>query len=296
MKINSDWHMHSNNSCDEACAKIADIVREADELGIENFGITDHLHVPHNLPDLVASRKEFLVCNASSNFHFGVEASCVSRWEIDELAKGNYTGDPTYGIREGGPPEGPLAIGITERDIVALGIEYIVGGTHWPIYVPIERMPVIKNYHQQNMFFATHPWVDIVAHPWWWMMHWADADGKHLAEPWFDDFKVIPQSMHDEFAAAAMEYGKLVEINLCAMLFNWRFSDRFKQQYLEYFAALKAKGVKLSIGSDLHAAHYHEIDFASAETMLDRVGITEADLHAPDFSRDILKRRSRTSS
>ena len=78
-----------------------------------------------------------------------------------------------------------------------------LAGTHWPMYVPLEREAVIRDYHRQNMFLATHPLVDIVAHPWWWMGHWMDRDGNFPAEPWFDDFDVIPRSMHQEFAAAA---------------------------------------------------------------------------------------------
>lgn len=130
MRITSDWHIHSNNSCDGACASIADIIREGAALGIKDFGISDHLHTPYNIPDLVASRKEYLECNPPANFHFGVEASCVSQWEINEIAKGNGGDNPVYGIREGGPINSPLAIGINEDDIAELGIEFVVGGTH----------------------------------------------------------------------------------------------------------------------------------------------------------------------
>jgi histidinol phosphatase-like PHP family hydrolase len=195
----------------------------------------------------------------------------VSQWEIDEIARGQYD-RPVYGLRSGGQAGCDLAIGITVQDVSRYQIEYVVGGTHWPMYVPLEREAVIRDYHRQNMFLATHPLVDIVAHPWWWMGHWQDDNGNFDGEPWFDDFGVIPKSMHNEFAAAVVEHNKAVEINLSANLFNPHYPDRFVRQYLEYLAELESAGARLSIGSDCHSAHY-EIDFKAAGQMLESVGI-----------------------
>jgi histidinol phosphatase-like PHP family hydrolase len=141
----------------------------------------------------------------------------------------------------------------------------------------MERDAVIRDYHRQNVYLATHPLVDVVAHPWWWMGHWQDQDGNFRAEPWFDDFNCIPKSMHDEFAHAAIENNAAVEINICAMLLNPGYPDRFKLQYLEYAAMLKSEGCMLSIGSDCHSAHY-EIDFETAGQMLESVGIRNEEL------------------
>ena len=62
MKITSDWHIHSRNSCDGACMEVAHLVADAREQGIEDFGLTDHLHTQYNLPDVVASRRELDAC------------------------------------------------------------------------------------------------------------------------------------------------------------------------------------------------------------------------------------------
>lgn len=271
MKISSDWHIHSRNSCDAACMVVSDLVSDAKENGIFDFGLTDHIHTPFNLPDVAASRREFLSTGPSPHFHFGVEVSSVSQWEIDEIASGRYD-NPVYGLRSGGAAGCDLAIGITAQDVEAYGIEYVVGGTHWPMYVPLEREAVIRDYHRQNMFLVTHPLVDIVAHPWWWMGHWQEANGNYRTGPWFDDFGVIPVSMHREFAAAAVEHNKAVEINISANLLNPHYPERFAWQYLEYLAELQAEGVRLSIGSDCHTARY-EIDFHTAGQMLESVGI-----------------------
>lgn len=80
------------------------------------------------------------------------------------------------------------------------------------MYVPLDREVIMRDYHRQNMFLATHPLVDIVAHPWWWHGHWRDSDGCYRAEPWFDDFSRIPQDVHNEFASAAIQHDIVVEI------------------------------------------------------------------------------------
>jgi histidinol phosphatase-like PHP family hydrolase len=139
--------------------------------------------------------------------------------------------------------------------------------------VPFTRDAVIRDYHRQNMFLATNPLVDIVAHPWWWMGHWKDDNDDYPAEPWFDDFGVIPKSIHDEFAAAAVEHGTAVEINISANLLNPHYPAHFAEQYLAYLAGLQSQGVTLSIGSDCHSEHY-EFDFAKVETMLREAGIS----------------------
>ncbi len=273
MNITTDWHIHSEHSCDGACMTVPDLVLHAGDKGVEDFGLTDHLHTPFNLPDLEKSRAAFLATGPSPHFHFGVEVSCVSQWELGEIAAGRAS-EPVYGIRRGGPAGGALAIGLGRREIDRYGIEYVVAGTHWPMYVEFERRTIIRDYHRQNMFLAVHPLVDIVAHPWWWMGHWQDAHGNFAAEPWFDDFRVIPRSMHDEFAAACLENGAAVEVNISAILLNPHYPARFVRQYLEYIAELHRRGVSLAIGSDCHSAHY-EIDFERTAMLLGPLGIGE---------------------
>lgn len=276
MKLTSDWHIHTRNSCDEASLVISILISSASAQGIEDYGITDHLHTPYNLPDLVASREEFLANDPSPRFHFGVEVSCVSEWELAEIATGSYE-NPVYGLRKGGPPGGPLAIGISAEDIDRLSIEYVVGGVHWPMYIAMERDAVIRDYHRQKMFLATHPLVDIIAHPWWWMGHWQDADGRYRGDPWLDDFGKIPQSMHDEFAAAIREHDKVVEINIEAILLNKSYPESFVPQYLEYLAGLKDRDVKFCIGSDCHSAEY-VMGFEKTAQMLESLNIKDEGL------------------
>jgi histidinol phosphatase-like PHP family hydrolase len=276
MQLTSDWHIHSRNSCDEASLALVDLLADAQVAGVSDLGVTDHVHTPFNLPDLDRSRAEFVASAPPSWFHFGVEVSCVSQWELDLIRRGGPP-NPVYGVRAGGPAAAPLALGITAEELSERGVEYVVGGTHWPMYVPMARQAVIQDYHRQNLFLATHPLVDVVAHPWWWHGAWADSQGNFTTDPWLGDFAWIPASMHDEFRAAAKQHSVKVEINLSAMLLNPHYPTRFKEQYAEYLAWLKEGGVMLSLGSDCHD-HRYQIDFGTAAAMLDRVGIRDGDL------------------
>lgn len=275
MNLTSDWHIHSEHSCDSACMPVADLPGHTARRGILDYGVTDHLHTPFNWPDVKASRLSYLATHPSPHFHFGIELSCVSQWELEELAKGGHA-DPVYGLREGGPVSAAPALAITAEELRAMGIEYVVAGVHWPLYVPLERQAVIRDYHRQLMFLATHPLVTIVAHPWWWMGHWKDAAGKYSTEPWFDDFRVIPASLHDELAAALREHGTVLEINIWATLKNYEYPPHFAGQYLEYLAGMKERGVKFSIGSDTHDRNY-TADFEDAARLLEKAGFKESD-------------------
>jgi histidinol phosphatase-like PHP family hydrolase len=276
MKITSDWHIHTQNSCDGACATIADIITDAAALGIRDFGITDHLHTMYNYPDLVASRTEFDACHPGPNIHFGIEASSVSAWELAQLPKIKAE-KMTYGMRAGGPANAKPAVGFDAELLEELNIEYVVAGTHWPLYVPFERDAIIRSYHEQNMFLAQHQLVTIVAHPWWWMGHWQGENDTYHGKPWFDDFGKIPQSMHDEFGAAAVENNTAVEINLSAILLNRRYPAGFAERYLDYMVGLKEQGVTFSIGSDLHLARLTQIDYTTCENLLEKAGFRDED-------------------
>lgn len=280
MPITCDWHIHTTHSCDcgprNMGVPMAALAEQARAQGVADLGVTDHLHTAYNLKDIFDSREEFDALPFDARMHFGIEVSCVSKWEIDEIESGRRPAT-TYGLREGGPAGGPLAIGLSAEDVREYGIEYVVGGVHWPLFVPLERQAVIRDYHRQNLFLATHPLVRIVAHPWWWHGHWQDAQGRFAAEPWLDDFGVIPRSMHDEFAAACIEHGKAVEVNLGACLMNPTYPASFAPRYIEYLAGLKSRGVTLALGSDTHGPRYPD-DLAAVARLLDPLDLHEADL------------------
>jgi len=247
------------------------LVKGASKKGIERFGLTDHIHTYYNYPDILSSLRDY-ESNRKDDFFFGVEVSCVSQWELNEIRRGSYNGDITYGIRSGGSPGCSLAIAIDEKFKEENSIEFVVGGTHWSLYTDDSAVSVINDYHRQNMFLAQHPLVDIVAHPWWYYGPCKDG--------WTEDFSIIPQSMHYEFLDACLENNKLIEINLAAMLLSKRYSESFKEQYMEYLVMLREKGARFSIGSDCHSKFY-DIDFEKASEMLEKAGFTANDFHSP---------------
>ncbi|MBN2852132.1 MAG: PHP domain-containing protein [Clostridia bacterium] len=269
--ITSDYHIHTEYSCDDACMTYNTLIKKAKIRGIKDFGVTDHIHTPFNHPDIKNSHEMFMK-KKIEGMHFGVEVSAVSKWELDKIALGDYEGNITYGIREGGIPEGELAIAIDEAFIKKYDIEFVVGGTHWLMYKEYTRENLIHDYHRQNLFLANHPLIDIVAHPWWYMGPFKNERNLYTTLPWFDDFKVIPQSIHVELAEALIKNGKFHEVNLSAILLSNHYTEHFKKQYLEYLAFMQDLGVKFTVGSDCHNENY-DIDFIHSNSLIEKYGI-----------------------
>jgi len=270
-QILSDWHIHTERSCDGACLEMRDLVREASRLSITDFGVTDHLHTSYNLPDIEKSKADYLTAVAADpglagRFHFGIEVSSVSQWEIDKVLKGDYKGDVTYGLRSGWPDGALPAIALDAGYIAGMGIEFVVGGVHWPLTYDLSVDSLIKDYHRQYMFLARHANVDILAHYLWWLPR-SDA-----ANP-FEEFGGVPDYMKTELAEALLDNGCAFELNLEAMLLSDYVTEKFKREYLEYAAQLQSQGVTLAIGSDCHDKHYTAIDFEKSSRMIEESGV-----------------------
>jgi histidinol phosphatase-like PHP family hydrolase len=276
MSLTSDWHIHSQNSYDRASMPLRQLITEVTAAGVRSFGVTDHVNTQLHLADLAASRAEFDACGPAPGFHFGVEVSVMAQAELDEVAAGKHESAPK-GVPSARRPGCPLAIALTEAHIAEHRIEYVVGGVHWAMDPTETRDAAIRDHHRQNMFLVPHPLIDVFAHPWQWGGYGRDTGGAYTAEPWFDDFGRVPGSMHDEFAAAAVDNDTKVEINIAGMLLNAAYPDGFKRQYLDYLAGLKERGVALALGSDCHEPHY-DVDLETTERMLDSVNIHDADL------------------
>ena len=274
MKITQDWHIHSEYSCDDACLKMEDLVAETEQIGILDYGVSDHLHTGYNTPDIINSRKHYESVISKNpalkgKFHFGIEISCVSQWELDKISNGDYnhTENITYGIRSGGPKNAAPAIAADSSYIEENGIEYVIGGVHWPLYCDYDRESLLKDYHRQYMFLAQHKNVNILAHYLWWM-----PPGPEVENP-FADFSNIPKAMKRELAFALKENNCAFELNLCAVLLASNVTEKFKREYLDYAVEIQSMGVSLAIGGDCHSRHYTEIDFEFSSKMLEASGI-----------------------
>ena len=284
MKIRQNLHIHSKHSCDSACASLDDIQKEMTAAGITEFGISDHLHTSYNLCDLQGARNEFLCYDRPKNFHFGVEVSGVSQWEIDKITSGNYTrffDDPVYGIRfEKGPADSPVRIGITAEDKKNLGIEYVIGGVHWPLYSEATREGAYEDYFRQMMALIENPLVDILAHPWdsielaagnWYPMENRNNDHKD-----WDAILNIPQEYNDKLIEALLKHNKCAELNLSILVGG--APEKCKRHYWNMLSEWREAGVKFTIGTDQHTAHHNGVIITASELLLDCYGFKDDDI------------------
>lgn len=208
-----DWHLHTCCSCDEACMEFEDLITSADQLGLVEYCVTDHLHTQFNEPDIARSRKAYDAAmerhpELKGKFHFGVEASVMSQWEIGQIAKGVRYGTMRHGIREGGPPYDKPVIMADAEFVERYGIEVVVTGVHWSLYSPNTPEDTVRDFFRQYMFAATHPQTDILAHVGWWFPVLAIENPSlnfSMKDPFLDFAKAFTPSMRDELQAAVLE-------------------------------------------------------------------------------------------
>ncbi len=283
MKIKQNFHIHSHHSCDSACATIRDIQKEQEALGVAVFGLSDHLHTRYNLPDVVSAYRDYLGILPHKDFHFGVEITCMTQWECEAINSGDFTpisDEPIYGLRRDVPKQGKYCLDITDEEIRANGIEFIVAGVHWPDGFPKTLADSIDNLFVQEMFLASHPLVDVVAHPWYpleltagdWFRH---RDQAHID---WNAHTAIPRELNDQLGAEMLKHGKLAEINLSEIVGR---PDCVVTARMECYARWREAGLKFTIGSDQHSAHADAAQFAAAEKLLNQYGFQESDFALP---------------
>lgn len=285
MKLIQNFHIHSLHSCDSACATILDIMAEMKNLGVGEFGLTDHYHTSYNLPDIVSARRDFLASRPPKNFHFGIEVSVVDQRECDRIAAGDYTAwgdEPVYGFRDMTDYTGKFVMDLTEDTIREQGIEFVVGGIHWPLCLYNGKQEMIKHYRDLQLFLIQHPLVDILAHPWDsldaaagdWYIH---RDEAHIDRSVFSQ---IPAEYNQQLAEALLKYNKLAEINASVIC---NANDTIRRFYMETFCDWKQRGVKFTLGTDQHSAHASKEKIAAFEGYLTEYGFTENDIVIPKF-------------
>lgn len=270
---------------------MARLYEEARRAGIDWLGVTDHISCRLNDDYLLAARREYDELEPKPGFLFGLEVSCLRRWDLERNDRMGVEGGD-FAFHAGGPEAGELALYLPEELMEKLKPAYVIGGVHWPLGTPVDREAVIREYHRQYMFLAEHPRVDVVGHPWWfvsppwWDGAWHDERDRYQGPPWFDDFGAVPESMHEELAAAARQNDTAVEINPGAIFSNPRYPAAFKLDYWDYLAGMKERGVQFITGSDSHADGYNRDRLPSIESEVERLGLTESHLWTPPAARD----------
>lgn len=241
--IYSDWHIHTDASYD-ARLPLETLIAAAKEQGLRNIGITDHLNYNDdqfwgNIRQSVENYRRLK--HTFPGLRLGVELTPISQPYYDHVAR--------TGTRQGyvppvhAEPYG-IALAGTKEELVALGIQYAVGAAHWRVDVADENLKdsldaQIREWHRQQMYLACDERVTILGHPW------------SCNDSWYEDFTVVPASMHDELAAALLENGKYAECNV-GMFIARDTADPFRHQYAEFLRFLFEKGVPITYGSDCH--------------------------------------------
>ncbi|MBE6919636.1 MAG: PHP domain-containing protein [Ruminococcaceae bacterium] len=269
MILHSDWHIHSEASYD-ASLPLQQILRDAQQLGFEKVGITDHLNfndhafvadIRRSARDVAALQPQF------PQLVLGVELTPIEKPLFDYIAK--------TGSRDGYEPPATdkpydIELPMTLSQLKALGIRYAVGASHWRVdlpharKMPLERDTIIREWYRQQMWLACDERVTILGHPWY--------IGEGL---WYDDFSVIPASMNRDIAAAVKEHGKYVECSE-GMLCDPLTSERFRHQYAEFLRELFEMGIPVTYGSDSHSVFAPDAEKAAA--YLEAAGFRDGDI------------------
>lgn len=243
--IHSDWHIHTEHSYD-ASNPLEAIIREAKKQGLRLVGITDHANFNDEkfMGDLRNSVAAVKAAQAEHPFLvLGVELTPIEKPEYDYIAK--------TGTREGyqAPIQDKpfdIALAATKEELMALGVRYAIGASHWRVDVPgAKQLPIdmdacIREWFRQQMWLACDERVTILGHPWY--------HGKRI---WYDDFSRIPRSMNLELAAALKENGKHVECNSHFFRVE-QATETFRHQYAEFLRELFEMGISITYGSDSH--------------------------------------------
>jgi len=270
MIINSDWHIHSENSYD-ATLPLEEIYKNAKKYGFKKVGIADHLNYNDKkfLADLNSSAKNVKEFQKTHpDIILGVELTPIEKPEFDHIKK--------TGTREGYIPPATdkpydIELGLTREELMALGVRYAVGASHWRVdspgskNMPPDKNAMIKEWYRQQMWLSCDERVTILGHPW--------CNGDSV---WYDDFSAIPRSMNMDIAAALKENKKYVEFN-SGFLFCDKTSEKFRVQYAEFIRELFEMGIPVTYGSDSHKTYINNNEHLKAEKLLNEVGFKAGD-------------------
>lgn len=254
MSLAIDLHIHTHYlGCANETMTVPAIVERLRRHGVRKFAITDHLNTRERLADhqpIKADLEALPEAESSMEAYFGVELnflSCDGEFAYDE------------GIRD------------------EMGFQFAIGGIHSTYIDEYDLMKLVDIQHRHHLRTCHDPLVDVVVHPWWFSKGEFDSKGF----PWFDDLSVVPEDLTREFGRVAAETGTAIEINAAAIFICPHYSDRFKEQYVDYLALLREQGPKFTIGSDAHdAAHFDGLP-ATVDAAR-RAGITDDMIWTPD--------------
>lgn len=269
MIIHSDWHIHSDASYDSALP-LDEIYNKSREFGFKKVGITDHLNYNDtsfvgDLHNSVKNVGEFQ--KDHPDMILGVELTPIAVPEFEYIKK--------TGTRDGFTPDlsktpYDIELAMTKEELTSLGVKYAIGASHWRVDIPKSMAgnstldELINEWYRQQMWLACDERVTILGHPWY--------NGRGI---WYEDFTVIPRSMHLDIAAALKENGKYVECN--SHFFNTqKTEDKFRTQYADFLREMFEMGIPVVYGSDSH--NEYKTAHIATEQYLEKAGFKDGDI------------------
>lgn len=240
--------MHSDASYDSSYSLEA-LIEDCRKRGFVSFGVTDHVN--YNETTFLDAMKESArkvkeAKKATPELLLGVELTPITKAEYDYLKVNGGSREGFIAPISDKPLEMELAV--TKEEMLAEGIQYAIGASHWRVDVVDRRMPgsvdeLIKEWYRQQIWLAQDERVTILGHPWY-----------HGAGIWYDDFNRIPKSMNDEIGAALLEGGKYVECNTDVVC-SPKACEKYRYQYVEFLREFFERGIPVTIGSDSHNSY-----------------------------------------
>ena len=273
MIIHSDWHMHSEASYDSNLP-LEEIALAAEKFGFRKMGVTDHVNFNDQkfLADLKKSAESVNAFKKKfPNIVSGVELTPIAKAEFDYIAK---TGTRDGYIPTGSMKNDGIELGQSKEVLEQLGVLYGIGAAHWRLDVTnddpmaFDLKDSIKEWYRLQMWLANDERVTILGHPWW--------NSKGL---WYEDFSVIPHSMHMDIAAALKQNGKYIECN-SHFFRSDKSTEKFRHQYAEFLRELFEMGIPVPYGSDSHSTYAG--DYLNVEKYLIPAGFKDGDISEID--------------
>lgn len=218
-----DYHIHTHYlKCANETMTMPAIVARAEELGLTNIAITDHLNAPEFLDEHRNIKRDLADIDSPVDIIFGVEVNVI---------------DPDTG-----------AVSIDERQIEQLGFELVIGGPHASYADSPDPAAIIEKQHRLMMAVVQNPLVDILVHPWWFSGREFEAG----TVAWLTDLSLLPDDYITELGEAAAATGTAIEANGTAIFVNANYTEAFIADYGEYLKKLADCGARISICSDAH--------------------------------------------
>jgi len=253
MRDDLDLHIHTVHvGCANETMSLPALLARCEELGRAHIAITDHLNGPQHLEPQAAIQEELPSYDGPLKVTWGVEAT------IADAETGALT--------------------VTSEHVGRFGYDFVIGGPHGR-YGETDPDAIIEINHRLMLATVRNQIVDALVHPWW----FSRVEWDKGTMSWFEDMSRIPDRHVEELAEACVETATAVEMNGGAIVYHQRFTERFKDDYREYLAALCDRGVTFTVCSDAH--DIAQLDYATgAAQLLADAGVPDEQIMVPGAS------------